>query len=60
VAVEVELVEENQGWFVFPKDARGNVLWDQWYESLELAKRAAEAEFEGEELIWEPLGEAEV
>ena len=58
VAVEVELVKDNQGWFVFPKDGMGNVLWDLWHETLEAAKRAAQDRFEGESLSWEQVDEA--
>lgn len=57
VAVELRIEREAEGWLLMPMNDHREALWDQWYETIELAKNAAAAQFGQEKLDWEPVDE---
>lgn len=44
---------EDEGYFLFSCDANWEVFADTWHETLEEAKEAAEADYEGVSATWE-------
>jgi hypothetical protein len=51
----VEILEQDNAFYLLYLDAQGNCLTDTWHDTLDAAKRQAEFEFKISSGDWEPL-----